>query len=176
MQYANDVIEELLQRFKPAIGRDYEKYKNHVYRVFLNCLLLDGNKYNEDKYAVAAALHDIGIWTNHTIDYLPPSIKQAEIYLAESGKQLLITEISLMIYWHHKTGAYKGSHETTVETFRRADWADVSLNILTFGIKRRYLKLYRGIFPRKGFHFFLVKKVTKNFFRHPLNPLPMFKR
>ncbi len=61
------------------MGADYDKYKNHVYRVFLNCLLIDSEKNNEEKYAIASVFHDVGIWTNHTFDYLDPSIEQAKI-------------------------------------------------------------------------------------------------
>jgi hypothetical protein len=34
---------------------------------------LDMKNGNEEKYAIAAVFHDIGIWTTHTIDYLDPS-------------------------------------------------------------------------------------------------------
>lgn len=176
MDYCSKIIEDLLQKFKPVIGADYDKYKNHVYRVFLNCLLVDGEKDNEEKYAIAAVFHDIGIWTNHTIDYLNPSIEQAKIYLIETGKQNWIDEITLMIYWHHKTSKYKGWHEEIAENFRKADWIDVSLGLLTFGFNKQKIKENRRKFPNLGFHLFLIKQITKNFFRHPLNPLPMFKR
>ncbi|MES1218274.1 MAG: hypothetical protein ABUT20_22400 [Bacteroidota bacterium] len=175
MEYSDKIIEDLMLRFKPAMGSDYDKYKNHVYRIFLNCLLLDDEKANEEKYAITAVFHDIGIWTDHTIDYLNPSIEQAKIYLRETGKQDWINEISAMIYWHHKVRKYKGKHEITVETFRKADWIDVSLGLLTFGADKKKIKANRKMLPNLGFHIFLVKKVLKNFFLHPFNPLPMFK-
>lgn len=174
--YPNQNIEELLDKFRPVIGVDYEKYKNHVYRVFLNCLIIDSNKINEDKYAIAAVFHDIGIWTNHTIDYLDPSIKQATIYLHESSKHGWIDEIKQMIYWHHKIRKYKGEHEQTVENFRKADWIDVSLGWLAFGFDRKKIRSGKRSFPNAGFHWFLVKRIVKNFFKHPLKPLPMFKK
>jgi hypothetical protein len=37
MEYSNKIIEEIMPKFKSVIGTDYDKYKNHVYRVFLNC-------------------------------------------------------------------------------------------------------------------------------------------
>lgn len=176
MEYSNKIIEDLMQKFKPAIGTDYEKYKNHVYRVFLNCLLMDSDKNNEEKYAIATVFHDIGIWTNHTIDYLNPSIKQAKIYLTETGKQDWTGEITLMIYWHHKVSKYKGEHERTVGNFRKADWIDVSLGLKTFGFDKKKIKENRKMLPNLGFHVFLLKRIIKNFFRHPLHPLPMFKK
>jgi HD superfamily phosphodiesterase len=87
MEYSNKIIDELMSKFKLVIDADYEKYRNHVYRVFLFSILLDSDKSNEEKYAIAAVFHDIGIWTDGTIDYLNPSIAQANNYLRETGKE-----------------------------------------------------------------------------------------
>ncbi len=174
MDYSNTKIDSLLKRFTFHIAADYEKYKNHVYRVFLNCILIDGEKANEEKYAIAAVFHDIGIWTNNTIDYLKPSIEQAKSYLSEVEKHGWIDEISLMIYWHHKTGRYTGEYVKTVESFRRADYIDVTLGLFNYGFDKKTISENREKFPNAGFHLFLIKRITKNFFRHPLNPLPMF--
>ena len=84
-------------------------------------------------------------------------------------------EIESMIYWHHKLGNYTGSWMLTTGTFRKTDWIDVSLGILDFGMDRYKISKNRKVFPNKGFHVFLSKKILKNFLRHPLNPLPMFK-
>ncbi|TRW24246.1 phosphohydrolase [Flavobacterium zepuense] len=176
MAYPNPLIESLFNEFQPIMGADYHRYKNHVYRVFLNCLLLDSSDLNADKYAIAAVFHDIGIWTNDTIDYLDPSIAQAKLYLLVNGREALSGEITQMIYWHHKTGAYKGKYEQTVETFRRADWIDVTFGLLSFGVERKALAANRKLLPNLGFHAFLAKAVFKNLLKHPLNPLPMFKR
>ena len=172
----NPLIEDLLQKFQSAIGSDYDKYRNHVYRVFLNCLLLDTTKDNEDKYAIAAVFHDIGIWTNHTFDYLAPSIEQAKIYLNETGREDWIEEIMFMIGNHHKLSSYKDDYFKTVETFRQADWIDVSFGILRFGIDKQSIQLNKQKFPTSGFHRFLIKATTKNFLKHPANPLPMFRK
>lgn len=176
LDHLNKTIEELMQRFRPVLGADHDKYKNHVYRVFLNCLLIDSDKVNEEKYAIAAVFHDIGIWTNHTFDYLSPSVEQAVIYLTEAGKQSWISEITEMISWHHKISKYKGHHAKTAETFRKADWIDISLGLLTFGHDKQKIKENRRKLPNQGFHIFLLKTTLKNFFRHPLHPLPMLKK
>jgi len=165
-----------MRQYHEQTGMHYEKYRNHVYRVYFNCLLLDNRKEHEEKYAVAAVLHDIGIWTHHTIDYLQPSIHEARKYLEQAGKKEWAEEITMMILWHHKTTRYKGSFESTVETFRKADWIDVSLGLLSFGLKRQAIKENKKRFPNMGFHAFLAMQVIKNFFRHPFNPLPMFKK
>ncbi len=174
MNNTNQLIEGLLHDFKPVLNRDYEKYRNHVYRVFLNCLMIDGEKTNEAKYAVAAVFHDIGIWTNNTINYLPPSIEQAKQYLIKTGKHEWQAEISSMIHWHHKTSGYKGEYQQTVESFRKADWIDVTLGLFTYGYNKKLISTNREQIPNRGFHLFLLKRITTNWLKHPLNPLPMF--
>lgn len=176
MGHPNQSIDPLLQRFASVLGNDYEKYRNHVVRVFSNCLLIDTEPANREKYAIAAVFHDIGIWTDGTFDYLAPSIGQVEIYLYETGRENWTDEISQMIYWHHKLSRYRGEHPGTVETFRKADWIDVSLGILTFGLDKQKIRRARRKYPNAGFHVFLLKQSVKNFFRHPLNPLPVFKK
>ncbi|MEX6689460.1 hypothetical protein QTN47_18275 [Danxiaibacter flavus] len=176
MNYSNAIVEDLMRQFKNVIGKDFEKYRNHVYRVFINCLLLDNEKTNEEKYSIAAVLHDIGIWTNNTIDYIDPSVIRARQYLTSVGKDEWAEEITQMIYWHHKIKCYNGDYKQTVETFRRADLMDVSLGLFKFGNNHNTLKDSKKQFPNKGFHVFLLKKLGVNFIRHPLNPLPMFKR
>ena len=175
MHYPNKTIEDLLAAYKPVLGNDFDKYKNHVYRVFLNCILLDEQPDHVEKYAIAAVFHDIGIWTDHTIDYLYPSIDQMEVFLLNSGNKRWINEITLMIYWHHKVGSYHGHYEKTVESFRKADWIDVSLGLLSFGADRKRIIENRIMLPNLGFHVFLIKKIVRNFLQHPLNPIPMFK-
>lgn len=175
MTYPNHTIEELLHKFQPVLGADYEKYRNHVYRVFLACLLMDDDPTNTEKYAIAAVFHDIGIWTDHTIDYLDPSIAGAKTWLNENGKAAWSEEIALMIHWHHKPRRYRGIQQQLVENFRKADWIDVSLGLSNFGVDKHQLQYNRKQLPNRGFHLFLLKKLGRNFFRHPLKPLPMFR-
>jgi hypothetical protein len=176
MQKSIPATEHLLSPFQTLIDKDFGRYSNHVNRVFLNCLLLDGNVLNHEKYAIAAAFHDIGIWTNQTFDYIDPSVLQAKIYLESVGKSEWADEISQMIIWHHKMTAYRGPFEETVEVFRKADWIDVSLGLLSFDAHKNEISNNRQQFPNLGFHLFLVEQASKNFLRHPLNPLPMFRR
>lgn len=177
MAGSNPTIDSMLDRYSSLIGRDYGRYKNHVYRVFLNCLLLDGKPGNEEKYAIAAAFHDIGIWTDNTLDYLQPSIARAKEYLKEAGRTEWIEEISLMIDMHHKWSKYQGKCEETVEAFRKADWIDVSLGLITFGVDRQATEANRKKYPNSGFHQFLIAATAKALLNNPLrNPLPMFKK
>ena len=128
------------------------------------------------KYAIASAFHDIGIWTDHTFDYLEPSIKQAKLYLAEIDKKEWLEEISAMIYWHHKLSRYKGKYDAVVENFRKADWIDVSFGLKTFGFDNTKISENLKAFPNLGFHWFLLKQSLGHFIKKPLRPLPMFKK
>lgn len=176
MEYSNTIIDNLLDDYKAFIGVDFDRYKNHVYRVFLNCRLLDPQEDNSPKYAIAAVFHDIGIWTDHTIDYLQPSIQRATEYLALTGQQQWIDEVSGMINWHHKLSSYKGVNAQIINVFRTADWIDVSIGLLNFGLDKKQLKEQRKAFPNLGFHAFLLRATARNFIRHPFNPMPMFRR
>jgi hypothetical protein len=176
MHYTHDTIENLLERFRQELNEDYDKYKNHVYRVFNNCLLIDPEKENEEKYAIAAVFHDIGIWTDHTIDYLNPSMKEAALYLSDQDKHQWMDEIALMIDFHHKRSTYTGKYEQTVECFRKADWIDVSLGLISFGTDKQKISMIRKQWPNLGFHLFLLGKIYANLFKKPFNPLPMFKK
>ena len=169
------VIEALFASYSDVLGSDMEKYKNHVYRIFNYSLYLSKNEAKE-KYAIAAFFHDIGIWTNHTFDYLQPSITLAKEYLIQSGRENWAEEITLMIDQHHKISSYSGIFASTTEIFRKADWSDVSLGLLHFEIPATFTQQAKTQFPYEGFHFFLVKLFFKNLLRHPLKPLPMFKR
>ncbi|WP_205945212.1 hypothetical protein [Pedobacter hiemivivus] len=71
-----------------------------------NTLLTTGNSRKNIKTSIegsskriAAVYHDIGIWTDRTIDYLDPSIVQANNYLREIGKAEWIEEIEWMCRW-----------------------------------------------------------------------------
>lgn len=175
MKTQDAIIEAVFDKYKHLIGKDFDRYKNHAYRVFLNCLLYDDTTANRQKYAIAAAFHDIGIWTAHTFDYLNPSVAAAESYLIESGKQEWLTEIAMMIQFHHKIKAYQGQYQQTVECFRKADWTDVSLGLLAFGQDGKKASQIRKTFPNCGFHLFLLRQAVANFLKHPLRPLPMFR-
>jgi len=172
----NDIIDSILFEHSGALQDDFEKYKNHVYRVYCICKLLDPDRGNNNKYAIAAVFHDLGIWSDKTFDYLAPSISLATDYLNAKNNNGWVNEIAMMIDMHHKASRYIGEFETTVETFRKADWVDVSRAIVTFGADKNEIRKIFKAFPTLGFHRYLLKRTVSNFFSHPLNPLPMFKK
>ncbi len=171
----NIEIDKILAIYKEVLKGDFQVYKNHVYRIYNYVIFFDDDKNNYEKYAIAAAFHDIGIWT-HSFDYLEPSIKLASEYLIETGKKDWVNEVALLIDNHHKMSVYKGDFQHTVEIFRKADWIDVIMGIKRFGLAKSTYKAIQKQISNKGFHWFLVKQSLNYFIKHPLNPLPMFKK
>ncbi len=169
-------IDALLDAHAGELGSDFTGYRNHTYRVANLCIALSSDDPTQvEKTAVAAALHDMGIWTGGTFDYLAPSVRLAEAYLASIDRGHWIPEITAMILQHHKITAYRDRPDWLVEPFRRADWADVSMGVLTFGLPRRLLRELYAAWPSAGFHKRLLALEAKHITRHPLNPLPMLR-
>ena len=99
----HDLIEKNLSEWKDLIGEDYPGYRGHVYRMFNFCLALRPcNEEEQTKLAIAASFHDIGLWSDHTVDYIPPSVFQVKQYLASNGLETWSKEIGLMVEFHHK--------------------------------------------------------------------------
>jgi HD superfamily phosphodiesterase len=93
----NDLIEEILAAWKDRIGDDYPGYRGHVYRMFNFCLALHSCAEEEKtKLAIAACFHDIGLWSAHTVDYIPPSVSEVKGYLVPGGKRQNIHGINLL--------------------------------------------------------------------------------
>ncbi len=163
-----------MARHRPALGPYYHAYRNHVYRAYNLCLALHpAGDSGQAALGIAAAFHDLGIWTARTFDYLQPSIALAQAYAAEKGLAAQANQIAAIIDNHHKLSRFKGNALT--EAFRKADLIDLSLNLFRFGIKGSYLKELNAEFPGQGFHRFIFGQIVKNMLRHPLKPLPMVK-
>lgn len=168
-----DLVEDILSPWRETIGADYEAYRGHVYRMLHCCLALHPATAEErDRLIVAAVHHDIGLWTANTLDYLPPSIDQARIWLEANGRADWIPAISLMILEHHKLTPYRGSGGPLVEVFRRGDLADFSLGLFAEGLPSGLMRALKTAFPNRGFHRMLLRRAGGWFMRHPLNPTP----
>jgi hypothetical protein len=169
------LIEKLLLPWKKVLGNDFSGYRNHAYRIANFCLALQAHDdpVLREKIAIAAAFHDLGIWTKGRFDYLEPSAALADIHLSNIGKQQWGQEILGMIEQHHKITSYRSN--PLVESFRQADWADVSRGKLRFGLDKQFIAAVMKEFPNAGFHQSLVVLVKKRFRSHPLAPLPMMR-
>ena len=169
-------VEEVLDHHASELGHDFVAYQNHVYRVVNLCLAIGGDRRIEvEKIAVAAVFHDLGIWTNHTFDYIAPSVALAREHLTARGMAAWIPEIEAMIVDHHKVTPSRARPESLVESFRRADWIDVSRGLRRFGLPRPFIAAVAAAWPNAGFHRRLVELTIDRWWKHPLNPLPMVK-
>jgi hypothetical protein len=168
-------VDAVLDAHAAELGHDFVPYRNHVYRVANLCVALAGDGVELEKIAVAAVFHDLGIWTNHTFDYIAPSVSIAREHLAARGMADWIPEIEAMIVDHHKITPSHAHPQALVESFRRADWIDVTRGWRRFGLPRRFIATVTATWPSAGFHRRLVGLTIERFWKHPLTPLPMVK-
>src|SRR5262245_14146021 len=169
-------VDEVLENHASELGYDLTSYRNHVYRVANLCLAIVGNRCVDlEKIAIAAVFHDLGIWTNHTFDYIAPSVALARAHLAARGMADWIPEIEAMIADHHKFTPSHAHPQSLVECFRRADWIDVTRGLRRFGLPRTFIATVDATWPNAGFHRRLVQLTISRLLKHPLTPLPMVK-
>jgi len=167
-------LDSVLAAHAPLLGRDLDGYRNHTYRVFNLCVALHGGaECDLEKIAVAAAFHDLGIWTAATFDYLVPSVRLAKAHLGRTPHAEWIPDVTEMILQHHKIFPTAAGRDSLVEIFRRADWIDVSRGMLRFGVARAFVRELYSIWPGSGFHQRLVQLSWQRWRTHPLSPLPM---
>jgi hypothetical protein len=170
------LVDEVLETHAQAIGEDMAGYRNHVYRVLNLCLALTPEQPQRlDKIAVAAVFHDLGIWTGRTFDYLSPSVALAGRYLEATGRIEWAPEIAAMILEHHRVTAYRDNPAWLVEGFRRADWIDVSMGVIGYGVPGNTIRGILDYWPSAGFHRRLVSLAWERALRHPRSPLPMLR-
>ncbi|MEU7765429.1 hypothetical protein AB0B25_09960 [Nocardia sp. NPDC049190] len=119
---SNDLRSEIESRLGPwqqTLGRDRAAYTNHVLRVLTLCDLLAPDQQpppsRREEYLTAATLHDIGIWSAGTFDYLAPSCDHARAWLASIDRSDLTDVVVPMINEHHKIRA-AGAPDDAVET------------------------------------------------------------
>jgi len=168
------LLDELHNQHAALLGKDFDAYRNHTYRLANFCAAqLDADDDRLRKIQVAAAFHDLGIWSARTFDYLPPSAALAQAWLAANGKQAWSEDVTAMIVEHHKITASRSG--PLVEAFRRADWADVTFGVINHGIPRALRREVFATFPDAGFHAMLLKLSARRLLTHPWNPLPMMR-
>jgi hypothetical protein len=169
-------LDALLRDHAPVLGADYDGYRNHTYRVANLCAALSSRAPEElEKVAIAVAFHDIAIWTDHTLDYLQPSMQRARAHLQAADKLEWAPEIEAMILEHHKLRPYKARPGFLVEAFRKADWVDVTHGALRFGLSGVLLRDLFAAFPDAGFHKRLLQLSLQRLRTHPGSPLPMLR-
>jgi hypothetical protein len=170
------LLDDLLSGYQQLLGFDCDAYRNHCMRVFNFCIAFAGDRPDaEDKIVIATLFHDLGIWSDNTFDYINPSQLLARRYLEQSGRSVWIDEIEAMIGEHHKITRYQANPLWLVESFRKADWIDISGGLLRFHLPDDYVGDVLDAFPNAGFHKKLGSLFVERLKTHPFNPLPMMK-
>jgi hypothetical protein len=169
-------LDAILDRHRADLAADFTAYRNHCCRVATLCASqVSGGPDAIEQVAVAAALHDLGIWADRTFDYLEPSVRLARRHLLASGRSAWLPAVTAAILEHHRITRYRGEHAWLVEPFRRADWMDVSLGLVPSGLSHELFRTALARWPRAGFHRLLARLAWRHGRRHPTNPLPMLK-
>jgi len=169
-------VDAILDRYARELAGDFTAYRNHARRVATLCTSrAPDTPAAIEKIAVAAAFHDLGIWTDRTFDYLGPSVRLAREHLHATGHAAWIPEVTATIREHHRITRYQGDHAWLVEPFRRADWMDVSCGVRSSGLSRRLFRETLERWPRAGFHRVLARLELRRLLTHPWSPLPMLK-
>mmetsp|Transcript_85636 Transcript_85636/g.105116 ORF Transcript_85636/g.105116 Transcript_85636/m.105116 type:complete len:219 (+) Transcript_85636:42-698(+) len=178
-----DIFDTILDDYKSVINDQYNPYKNHCYRVinYFNLfwpINTTNNNIILEKVALSAVFHDIGLWTENTVDYIDPSVHEAQEYLKNNNKTDMIKDVSSMIDLHHKIRSidmseYPNNGEL-IETFRKSDWIDVTQGMLRFGLNKNDIKNIQITFPNLGFHDNL-NRLAKQAVMNRQNPIPMYK-
>lgn len=170
-------IEQAMLLYQIPMGKDLKAYKNHVYRVYnYAAWYVNYDEAELRKLAIAAAFHDIGIWTHSTFDYLVPSEQTAMQYLGKKDlPETWNMEVALMIERHHQMKKYEGLYRKNVEAFRKADLADLSKGLVRGKLPFAAVEQSVEAFPYLGFHGLLFKLTVREFLQNPLNPLPMLR-
>ena len=149
-------LDDILAAHGDVLGGDFAGYRNHAYRVANICAALSAaDPVALHKIAIAAALHDLGIWT--TAPRLPAAVGPPRDRASRrAGLADWTAEITAMILQHHKFGRWQGPAGWLVEPFRRADWADVTRGVLARGVPRGLIGALYATWPSAGFHRRLV--------------------
>jgi hypothetical protein len=168
------VIDDVMDAFSPALGSARRAYAGHAYRVYnIACALLETERH-VDALAIASAFHDLGIWSDDTFDYLPPSIARARDYLRDRGADADADLVVELIQHHHRLRRVRdGLEPALVEAFRVADLVDVTAGLYRAGLPRSFLRELDAAFPNAGFQRVLLRAAGSWCRRHPLRPLPM---
>lgn len=170
----HDVIEDVFARW--PLGAARVAYSGHAYRVLNYSRRILGTTREDEMLAVASAFHDIGIWTDGTFDYLPPSITHARAFVEERLPHLSTETVRDIIANHHVLRRIReGASASTVESFRLADRVDVSRGLLGAGLDAAFRREVTSAFPYAGFHGVLLRTALRWMLRHPLRPLPMLR-
>ncbi len=154
-------VDELLARYRPEIGKDFDGYRNHVHRTITYAMhFLQNDSSREQLVETAFVYHDIGLWTDRALAYLEPSETLALRDNEALGWGLDPDALRGAIHWHHKVTRYRGPHQEVVEACRKADWIDATMGQVRKGMSKANVASVESAFPNFGFHKTLMRLPT----------------
>ena len=166
------LITQILHPHKAALGDHYQSYHHHCQRVYTYAHTLMLQRESK-KLAIVAAFHDLGIWTQQTMDYLNPSVALMKSYIESKQLTLLPDELAYIIEHHHRIRKIKDHLEA--EAFRKADLIDFTAGWIRYNLPESIIRDTEKKWPRANFTSLVLKKVSRHAIRHPMKPLPMLK-
>ncbi len=114
----SETVEQLLRPFQDQTGADYQGYRGHVYRVLTSAMhLIGGEETHRRAVETALVFHDLGLWTDHNLAYLEPSIRRVLEANEANGWDLDPELLCNLIYWHHKVFPFRGKDADIVNAF-----------------------------------------------------------
>ncbi|MQY20889.1 hypothetical protein [Nocardia macrotermitis] len=167
---SHPVIDLVLQRYSNALGPHERMYRNHVFRCYNYQHLLLRTEV-PDTAALAWVVHDLGIWTAGTMDYLHPSADLADRLCSEFGIGDIDT-VRTLVLDHHRI---RPVADRLNETFRVADRIDLTRGWLRNDLERHQVLHIRAELPHLGFHGFLARRIPLHALRNPSHPFPMLR-
>lgn len=138
------VIEHAAHARGDAAG--WAAYRNHALRTLSYAVALaPGDRDHVDRLAIAAAFHDLDVFS--TLDCLGPSMAAAAAWLQRTDRAAWTDEVLRTIAFHHRPLPYRGPHARSVEALRRADWNEILLGTVSFGVPRELMRRARRALP-----------------------------
>ncbi len=148
----SDWVEELLSPYKKVIGKDYDAYRGHVYRIITYAMhFLEGDDKHRKMVETAFVYHDIGLWSDNNLAYLEPSEALALQDNKTKGFGLDPDTLQAAIHWHHKISPYSGDNDTVVNAVRKADWIDASQGMIRKGLTKMQVNAVQDAISNYGF-------------------------
>ncbi|WP_433561890.1 hypothetical protein ACQP1O_30690 [Nocardia sp. CA-151230] len=165
---SHPIVDGVLDRHRREIGDALPVYRNHVLRCLNYQQLLLGEAV-PDVAALAWAVHDLGIWTAGSWDYLDASADLVAGHAAEFGIDDVETA-RRMVLEHHRL---RSVDDRLTETFRIADRIDLTHGLLRRPVTQAEVRAVVAHLPYAGFHAFLARQAARYALTHPTRPMPM---
>jgi hypothetical protein len=163
-------LDEELFRLTDFIGEDFAPYRNHCLRVltftkyFLPDDVIATIPNAMELAAVALAYHDVGLWTDHDLNYLDPSRNQLDRAIETQYSAFEKETMDQIILQHHKYTDYislSPSQNALINAVRKADWTDATMGLIRFGLPTVLLEAAYDQVKEAGFHEMLLGMDTR---------------